>query len=329
MTDERDEEAGLIEAAVAAPEAVDAFDDPDELERLRANAFESVGLPLAEGILYGIGMAEGLFDALRVAQRFAGPLGGSPGHAGPGLDLLFQPAGLARDGCFAGSLHRSVESAVHQRRYGRAASPICHVTAGYCAGWYSELLGRFVLVREGACGGADAARCDFEAKPAELWTSEGDPWAAALLRVLDWEAMRESARKRLAAAGDAREGDMLGAFDPLSPAVHVWGPVMVLPYSGAGDTLAALETIAADLGPEAIRVVVLDVTGARVDGVEATGLVRILDELARRNLESVLVGVGDAEAARWLGGPQRLAQPLRAHDISEAIHLAFQLATFS
>ncbi|HXZ86001.1 MAG TPA: hypothetical protein VEI82_10980, partial [Myxococcota bacterium] len=113
------------------------------------------------------------------------------------------------------------------------------------------------------------------------------------------------------------------------PAVHVWGPVMVLPYSGAGDTLAALDTIAADLGPEAIRVVVLDVTGARVDGVEATGIVRILDELARRGLESVLVGVGDDAAEQWLGGSEQLRQPLRAPNISEAIHLAFQLATFS
>jgi hypothetical protein len=121
----------------------------------------------------------------------------------------------------------------------------------------------------------------------------------------------------------------MGAFDPLSPAVHVWGPVMVLPYSGAGDSIAALETIAADLGPDAIRVVVLDVTGARVDAVEATGLVRTLDELARRGLESVLVGIAEEAAARWLGGPERLASPLRAPDITEGIRLAFQLATFT
>jgi V4R domain-containing protein len=328
MSGERDDESGPLEPAPDTPDVSDAFEDPAELERLRANAFESVGLPLAEGILYGIGFAEGLYDALRVAQRFVGPLGGTPRHAGPGLGMLFTPTGLTRERRFRGTLHRSVESAVHRRCYGSAPGPVCHVSAGYCAGWYSELFGTFVLVRERACAASGAECCEFEAQPAGLWAEARDAWAAGLCKVLDYDAMRESAKKRLAASGDAPEGDMMGAFDPLSPAVHVWGPVMVLPYSGAGDTLAALDTIAADLGQQ-VRVVVLDVTGARVDGVEATGLLRILDELVRRGLESVLVGVSDPDADRWLGDPARLSQPLRAPDISEAIHLAFQLATFT
>jgi len=305
-------------------EAPDAFDDPDALERLRANAFESVGLPYAEGILYGIGVAEGLVDALRVARRFTGPLGGAPGHAGPGLQLLFAANGLTPDRRFGGALHGSVEAAVHRRRYGGAHGPICHVTAGYCAGWYSALLGEFVLVRELDCAGAGAEHCRFTAQPVERWLGDGDAWAQGLLKYLDYEAMRESALKRLAASGEEIEGEMMGAFDPLSPAVHVWGPVMVLPYSGAGDSVAALETIAADLGERTIRVVVLDVTGARVDAVEATGLLRTLDELSRRNLETVMVGVSEEIAALY-----KLSLPLRARDISEAIRLAFQLATFT
>ena len=76
MSGERDDEP--LEEAEPELEPVDAFDDPDALEQLRANAFESVGEPLAEGILYGIGVAEGLFDALRIASHFAGPLGGTP-----------------------------------------------------------------------------------------------------------------------------------------------------------------------------------------------------------------------------------------------------------
>ncbi|MFI5315498.1 MAG: V4R domain-containing protein [Myxococcota bacterium] len=326
MSGERDPDP--LEAALAI-EPPDAFDDADALEQLRANAFESVGAPFAEGILYGIGVAEGLFDALRVARRFAGPLGSAPGHAGPGLGMLFAAAGLTRQHRFSGSLHSSVEAVVHRRRYGGSESPICHVSAGYCAGWYSALLGESLLVRESACAGAGGARCEFEAAPVEHWKTENSLWAAALLRYLDFEAMRESAAKRVAAEGDAVEGDMMGAFDPLSPAVHVWGPVMILPYSGAGDSIAALDAIAADLGPEAIRVVVLDVTGARVDAVEATGLVRTLDEFVRRGLESVVVGISGDAAARWLAGPDRLALPLRAADISEGIRLAFQLATFT
>jgi hypothetical protein len=326
VSGERDDEP--LEPALAA-EPADAFDDPEALERLRANAFESVGAPFAEGILYGIGVAEGLLDALRIARRFAGPLGGAPRHAGPGIGLLFPASGLTRERCFSGTLHGSVEAAVHRRRYGGSATPICHLSAGYCSGWYSALFGEFVLVREHACAGADSDACRFEARPVEHWKKAHDPWAAALLKYLDFDAMRESAQKRLLEAGDSIEGDMMGAFDPLSPAVHVWGPVMVLPYSGAGDSIAALETIAGDLGPDAIRVVVLDVTGARVDAVEALGLVRTLDDLARRNIETVVVGVTEDAAARWLSGPQRLALPLRAADVTEGIRLAFQLATFT
>jgi hypothetical protein len=322
----RGDAADEVELELEGP---DAFDDPEALERLRANAFESVGIPYAEGILYGIGVAEGLVDALRVARRFAGPLGGAPGHAGPGLALLFSANGLTPDRRFTGGLHGSVEATVHRKRYGKAHGPICHVTAGYCAGWYSGLLGEFVLVRELDCEGAGGDCCHFTARPAAQWLESGDAWAQGLLKYLDYEAMREGAQKRLAAAGDEVEGDMMGAFDPLSPAVHVWGPVMILPYSGAGDSIAALETIAADLGAGTIRVVVLDATGARIDAVEATGLLRTVDEVARRNLELILVGVADEAAALYLGDPRRLATPLRAADISEAIRLAFQLATFT
>ncbi len=326
MSGERDEESVFAELEA---EPADAFDDPDALENLRANAFESVGAPFAEGILYGIGVAEGLFDALRIERRFAGPLGGAPRHAGPGLGLLFPARGLTRERTFTGTLLASVEAAVHRRRYGGAGQPVCHVSAGYCSGWYSALLGDFVLVRELACAGSGASHCQFEARPLEHWTKSTDPWAAALLKYLDFEAMRESAHKRLAAAGEEVEGDMLGAFDPLSPAVHVWGPVMVLPYSGAGDSIAAVDTIATDLGPGAIRVVVLDVTGAHIDAVEATGLVRVLDELVTRGIESVVVGVSPEASARYLAGPNRMSQPLRANDVSEGIRLAFQLATFT
>ena len=323
---ERDDEP--LESELEA-EPADAFCDPDALEQLRTNAFESVGPPYAEGILYGIGVAEGLYDALRIERRFAGPLGGAPRHAGPGLGMLFPPRGLTRARTFSGTLHSSVEAAVHRRRYGGAADPICHVSAGYCAGWYSALFREFVLVRESACAAAGAAACEFDARTVETWTRANDAWAASLLKYLDFAAMRENALKRIAAAGDEAEGDMLGAFDPLSPAVHVWGPVMVLPYSGAGDSIAALDTIAADLGPDTIRVVVLDVTGARVDSVEALGIVRTLDVLAQRDIESVVVGVSEDAVARWLCGPGRLSLPLRAEDVTEGIRLAFQLATFT
>jgi hypothetical protein len=326
VSGQSDEDGPLLEAQSESP---DAFHDPDALDQLRSNAFESVGLPYAEGVLYGIGLAEGLYDALRVARRFAGPLGGTPSHAGASVGMLFTPGAMSPDHRFTGSLFGSTEATVHLRRYGASPEQVCHVSAGYCAGWYSAMFNEFILVRERSCAATGHSCCEFDARPARTWIEADNRWAISLLAYLNFEVMREAALKRIAADGDESEGDMMGGFDPLSPAVHVWGPVMVLPYSGAGDTLGALETIATDLGPRAIRVVVLDVTGARIDAVEATGLLRTLDELARRELETVLVGVSKEVSQKFLGLAEGLSHPLRAADISEGIRLAFQLAAFA
>ena len=305
-----------------------AFEVPAELARLRRNAFETVGLPYAGGILHGIGLAQGLLDGLRIARRFGAALGGAPRHAGPGLPLLFQAGRLRADRGFSGVLADSIEATVHLRELGSETEPVCHVSAGYASGWYSALLGEFQLVRELTCIAHGADACEFEARPSTAWVAARDPWAATLLGYLDFETMRQTALKRLAEDPDESEGSMMGAFDPLSPAVHVWGPVMILPYSGAGDSLEAVETILGDLGPGALRVIVLDLTGARIDALEATGLLRLLEVLEAHKLEAVLVSLPEPVARRWLSRSASLSLPLRARDITEGISLAFQLARF-
>jgi hypothetical protein len=320
-----DEDADGVEIPLDVP---GAFEDPAELARLRRNAFESVGRPYASGILYGIGLAQGLLDGLRIARRFANALGGAPRHAGAGLPLLFQAGRLRADRGFSGALDESVEAAIHLRELGPETDPVCSVSAGYCSGWYSALLGEFQLVREVACVACGADACAFDARPASAWLAAQDPWATTLLAYLDFEAMREAALRKLADDLDESEGSMMGAFDPLSPAVHVWGPVMVLPYSGAADSLEAVETILGDIGPGSLRVIVLDFTGARIDELETTGLMRLLEVLEARKLESVLVALPDLAARNWLSRAAALSLPLRAPDISEGIRLAFQLARF-
>jgi hypothetical protein len=303
-----------------------AFEVRAELARLHRNAFESVGPPYAGGILYGIGLTQGLLDGLRIARRFGAGLDGIPRHAGPGLPLLFRAGRLRADRGFSGTLEDSIEASVHLREPDDESGPVCHVSAGYASGWYSALLGEFQLVRELACIARSAAACEFEARPATAWIAAGNPWAAKLLGYLDFEAMRESALKRIADDPDESEGSMMGAFDPLSPAIHVWGPVMILPYSGAADSLDAVETILADLGPGALRVVVLDLTGARIEALEATGLLRLLEVVEVHKLETILVSLPDPVARRWRSAS--LSLPLRARDITEGISLAFQLARF-
>lgn len=317
----RDEEG--IEVALDLPTA---FESLAELARLRRNAFESVGRPYADGILYGIGLAQGMLDGLRVARTFVAPVGGAPRHAGAGLPLLVEPGRPRADGGFRALLRGSVEVELHAREDAGADAPICHVSAGYSAGWYSALFGGHLLVRETRCAAQGAPACEFDARPVERWLAARDAWAADLLAYLDFDAMRAAAEKKLAETEDATEGGMLGAFDPLSPAVHVWGPVMVLPYSGAGDSIEAIETILADVGPDALRVVVLDLTGARMDALESAGVLRVLATLEALKLEAVVAGIADPGAADWLTRARPDAPALRARDVTEAIALAFQLA---
>lgn len=47
--------------------------------------------------------------------------------------------------------------------------------------------------------------------------------------------------------------------------IHVWGPVMVLPYSGPEDTLRALELVSSDPQVRRVSVIVLDLAGTIVD----------------------------------------------------------------
>ncbi|MEX2205484.1 MAG: 4-vinyl reductase [Myxococcota bacterium] len=325
MSRAHDQDADGVEVPL---ELRGAFENPAELARLRRNAFESVGRPYAGGILYGMGLAQGLLDGLRASRRFGAALGGAPRHAGPGLPLLFPVARIRADHGFSGVLASSIEASLHLRDFGPDTRPVCHVSAGYCSGWYSALLGEFLLVRELACAGHDAEVCEFEARPAQAWIDARDAYATHLLAYLDFDAMREAALAKLADDADEAEGSMMGAFDPLSPAVHVWGPVMILPYSGAADSLEAVQTIVGDLGPAALRVVVLDLTGARIDALERTGLLRLLEVLEAHKLESILVGLPSADVRDLLPARAALSLPLRAADISEGISLAFQLARF-
>ncbi len=323
MSRSNDREDEGVEVALQLPSA---FESIAELARLRRNALESVGLPFAAGILYGIGLSQGMLDGLKVARSFAASLGGPPRHAGAGLPLLFAPGRPRPDGGFLGRLGASIEVELHASEPGAEGPTVCHVSAGYGAGWYSALFGGHLLVRETRCAARGSRACEFDARPVEAWLAARDAWAIDLLAYLDYDAMRAGAEKKLAESEDPSEGSMLGAFDPLSPAVHVWGPVMVLPYSGAGDSLEAIETILADVGPDVLRVVVLDLTGARLDALESAGVLRVLSALEGHKLEAVLAGFSDPAAEDWLSRARRDAPPLRARDVTDAIALAFQLA---
>jgi hypothetical protein len=316
LLDDLDEEGGRV-----------PFEDPAALDELRRNAFETIGLPWAIGVLYGVGMGQGLRDGLRMTSAFGGVLSAQPELPGAPIPMLFTPRGGRSGSRLAGILSHSLEARLHLSSYPAPSDPVCFVSSGYSAGWYSALFGEFYLVRETACLALGAGDCRFQAAPARDWSGPQADWARELLPYLDYDQLLESARESLALDAGGPGGEMLGGFDPLSPAAHVWGPVLVLPYSGSEDSLEAVQVIRADLGPEQIRVAVIDVTGVRIEAIEAAGLLRLIDALESLAIETVIAGPQRSDYLRREGTRGDLSLPLVASDLTAAIALAFQLAS--
>lgn len=185
-------------------------------------------------------------------------------------------------------------------------------------------------MKEVECIAHGGSRCRFVAQTPEAWQADRDPWIARLLEDIDLDSLREAAASRVASlpcelGDDEAEGDMLGGFDPMSPAVHVWGPVMVLPYSGPADGEGAIEMVTADLGSDRIEIIVVDLTGVRIGAMEADGLARFLDHLERIQIEVVVVGLSEEAQPLFQEEGRGLAMPMLARDISEGIAFAFQL----
>ena len=307
-----------------------ALENAQTLSLLRRQVFETVGPTDGRGILYSLSFCEGMIDGLRVMRGYSSAAAPRPDTLGTLLPLVFRPEGGVLESQFGGSLVRSIEAGLHRCEYASASGPVCFVSQGYAAGWYSAILGKTILVREISCTACGQARCRFEARPAEDWLAEGSSWARELLPFLDLDTIHERAEQRgQELKEETKEGDMLGNFDPMSPAVHVWGPVMILPYSGPDDGVVALESIREDVGRDQIRVVVVDTTGAVIDPIEAIGLTRLLDALESRGVETVMVGIGERAALYFQARDGGQGAPLMAADISEAIALGFQISQAS
>jgi hypothetical protein len=304
-----------------------AFEDPEALDDLRTSTFEGVGLSGGLKILYGIGLLQGLVDGLALSHSISLSSGIPCQPVSAPIRMVFTLDGGSLESRFSGTLHDSTEAALHVRSGAASQEPTCAVSAGYAAGWYSGLLDRRLLVREIACSACGAPACRFEARPVDDWIECGDRWAEALLPYVDFSQLHERALELMSRPDEAVEGSMMGGFDPMSPAVHVWGPVMILPYSGFQDSDAAIDAILSDVGPEQIEVVVVDLTGARIETVEALGLLQLVNDLEGRSIETILVGMSDATRRALLGHGEQVALPLQRRDVSEGITLAFQVCS--
>jgi hypothetical protein len=296
------------------------LEDPAVLRRLHREASSSVDPEIRAGALYGVGFVQGMIDGLRTAQSFNELSPSGTSLRAPRIPMLLPLERTAAEQRGVGRLLHSSEASDHLRHSGRAAHPVCHVGAGYAGGWYSALRRETWLVREVECVACGDELCRFEARRVPDWFERDEAWTRTLVPFLDFDLVTE----RIAAEPEetlelTAAGDLLGGIEPMSPAVYVWGPVLVLPYGGAEEGESALDAVRADPDGEEIRVVIVDVVGARVDGAAALGLAGLVSRLSRRGLEVIVAG------RRTDARLPALAEGLETRDVSSGIALAFQL----
>jgi hypothetical protein len=299
--------------------------DPNFLGALHAEFEQDLGPDGARIALLQIGFLQGLRDALRVT---ADAFSTDPGRAGsqltPPLVLRYRthrcpaaPGVLEIHGFWP---ERS-EAAARLSQLGPSTEPSCSLSAGYTSGWLSGTLDADMLALETSCCATGEEACAFVAREAEVWRAAGSRRAEALLDALPFEAFRELVR---AGCREAAEPEP-SRFDPEAAVVHIWGPVMVIPFAGADEALRAVDLIGRDPGARQVSVVVLDLNGAVVDDAfGALALEQIVETAEAWGAETIFAGLSPLSESVVA---QLERQPLLIHkDVEQAIATAFQIS---
>ncbi len=300
------------------------LDQPERLGRVHAHLREALGETDARAALVQAGFLHGMRDARAASDATLGERldrAGRRVHA-PRIAFDLNPSGAHLD--LSGVWHAKMEAAGLVAALGVRGAPACSVSCGYTAGWLSELMGEDLAVVETECAATGAPTCRFRVRRARDWLFRPDPAAAAILAALDFAALGEAV---CAAPHPPTPGvpEACDGPEPDVPAVHVWGPVMVVPYAGPDESILALDLITRDESARDVSVVVIDLGGAFLDpGIGAPALERVLCAVEQRGADAVLAGL--SAASRRSIGPLGARHVLLDGDLGEAIATAFRIA---
>jgi hypothetical protein len=292
------------------------------LGTLHLELAERLGPDGAFATLLQLGFLHGLCDALAVLRTGFAPLE-PPGQGKVATTRLAirlaPPRGRPE---WSGSWPEALEVRALGASGAGLAAPICHASAGYTSGWLSGILDADILALEESCRGTGHAECGFLAREAEAWRTNGDARALLALDALSYPALRDLAVRHLPEAEDSERGER---YEPGSPVIHVWGPVMVLPFAGTDECLRSLELLGRDPGARAVRVVIVDLSGAVIDeGFGAASLEQVLDAVEGWGAEPLLTGISPL-SERAVADLEKTHLVIRK-DLPEAIASAFQIA---
>lgn len=268
--------------------------------------------------LLQLGFLHGLRDALGLLRAGFAPL--EPVALGPAatrLAIRLAPPDAERE--WSGSWPEGLEARAVGEAGAPCPGPCCHLSAGYTSGWLSGLLDADVLACEQECRAAGHAACRFVAREASAWGEE----ARAASEALPFAALRTLAERELAAQPEPELDPE--RFEPGAPVIHVWGPVMILPFAGTDECLRSLDLIGREPGARTVRVVVVDLGGAVIDdGFGAASLEQVLDAVAGWGAEPILTGI--SPLSEPVVADLEKTHLVMRKDLPEAIAAAFQIA---
>jgi hypothetical protein len=195
----------------------------------------------------------------------------------------------------------------------------CSLSAGYTSGWLSGILDANIVALETSCSAAGDDACRFVAREAEVWRAARDSRGAAILEALPFDTLRESIAEHTESPAPP------SGPDSKQPVIHIWGPVMVIPYSNPNETLMAIDLLGRDPGAADVSVIVIDLTGAVIDeAFGAAALEQVVESIENWGAEAIFAGVSPLSEG-VVAGLER--QPLLLHkDLHAAIAAAFQIA---
>lgn len=284
---------------------------------------ERLGPADSHSALMQLGFLHGLRDALELVTHGLRSAAPASTAGRPRLALALDSAPATSGQPLRGAYRDGIEARAVKNALGVQSAATCSLTSGYASGWLSGLFDADLLARERTCTAAGHVRCEFEARTPEDWDA-AEPDAEAPMR-LPFSPLRDLVARHLAAAHpDASDGPT-GAIERSAPVIHVWGPVMVIPYSGAAETIVGLELIRRDPGAREVRVVVVDLAGAIIDeSFGALELERVLETIERLGAEPILTGIAPL-SERTVAGLE-VTHLLVKKDLPAAIAAAFQIA---
>jgi hypothetical protein len=310
------------------------FVDGRFLASLLVELEDELGPGNAALALFQIGMLHGLRDAARCCRRHGEETEPDRSPAADTTALVMNwDTGLRHrsDGTveLAGSWPECHEAAARISRLDLAHAPSCSLSAGYTSGWLSGTLDHSLVARELECAAAGGSRCRFAVVDVSRGAAAGDVELESLLSQVSFEAFRKLA---LRPPVDRRERPPTGAaigvdgrFDRAQPVVHIWGPVMVLPFTTLEEALGTVDMLGRDPGIGEIRSVVVDLRERPLDeGFGAAALEQVLETIESWNAQSLLTGIspGSEAAIASLESSHLIVRK----DLSEAIATAFQIA---